>query len=214
MTLLAGLALVAIATPALAEHNRRDGRGLRWVADRYEQRVRTVVEPADYETRTRRVWAEPVYRTEQVRVEIPAEYETRERRVWVPAVTEVRRVPVCEPAVYETRRVAVRECGRTVHREQRVLVRPARTVYVDQTVVVRPGCWKTEVERVCVRPASCRIEERPVLVTPGCWKTITEQVCVRPERRREVCERVLAERGHFELALGNATFALNFSLGR
>lgn len=207
LSALAALALLTAAAPAIADHRRDDRRNpLQWQPDRYEDRVRVVVDPPVYETRTRRVWIEPVYTVERVVIPVPPVFEARERRVWIPPVTEVRRVPVVEPAVFQTRRVADRDChGRLFYREEQVCVRPARTVFVEQVVEVRPGCWRTEVEQVCVRPAGQRVEERRVCVTPGHWQTVTEQVCVRPAQRREVCERVLAQRGHFEVNVGFAS---------
>jgi hypothetical protein len=202
MILTAAAGVCAGAAPAAAGPKDRGVRSdLVWVPDRYEQRVRTVIEPAVYENRAR-FWVEPVYRVEQVRVPVPAVYELRTRRVWDPPVTRIDKVPVVEPAVYEMRMVAHRDGSRIEWRKEQVLVRPARTSYVDRIVEIKPGGWRTITEQVCVQPATVRIEERRVCVQAGYWTTTGQPVLVRPEVRREVVESVLVEPAHFELAVG------------
>ena len=110
--------------------------------------------PAQYETRTRQVCAQP--ETCSVNV-IPAEYKTITKRVCVKPESFVS-IPV--PAVYETR-------------TRQVCVRPA-----SSTCEIIPAEYKTVERQVCVKPES----ERRVEI-PAKYEDRAREICTAPERR-------------------------------
>lgn len=145
-----------------------------WIDPAYENRSRTIREPAVFETRLERVWVEPVYREERVAIPAAAVYADRARRVWRDADADFRGGPGFgrhgRPGGFNGRSPAA----------------------------ISPGRWETVNERVCISPATVRYECRQVCVTPGHWTTVERQVCVKPACERVVCEPVCVRPGHWE----------------
>ena len=120
------------------------GQG-RWVEPVYVTQPRTVVIPAQYEERARKIWHEPVY-------------EERRTLVQIPPRTEIRQVPRYvngQFAGYD-RQVMVVEAGRQEWRTERVLVQPGR--------------WETVVDRVLVQPERTETVHEQVMVSAGYWE--------------------------------------------
>jgi hypothetical protein len=85
------------------------------------------------------VWVEPVY-------------EMRVERVYREPVVQERIERVFVADRFETRSVQLLDsCGRTVYRNETVLVEPAHWQDVRQQVVVRPGFYEDVAQQVCVR---------------------------------------------------------------
>jgi hypothetical protein len=102
-----------------------------------------------YETRSERIWVEPVYRTVC-------------DRVWVaPVVQDVCDTIWVEP-VYEVRETVTYEYGRRVVRRERCLVTPGHYEQRHRQVVIREGHWENV--------------ERQELVSAGHWEYRTTQV--------------------------------------
>lgn len=104
-----------------------------------------------YETRSDRVWCEPVYRTVCERVWVAPVVQDVCERVWV------------EP-VYEVRETVTYEYGRRVVRRERCLVSPGHFEERHRQVVVVEGHWQNV--------------ERQELVSAGHWEYRTAQYAV------------------------------------
>ncbi len=104
-----------------------------------------------YETRTTRVWIEPVYRIVCDRQWVEATYQTVCERVWVPDRYEDRQIVrydgwcrhiecvrvLVQPAHYE-------------EQQRQIVIAPAHTQDVQRQELVSPGHWEYRQERAGV----------------------------------------------------------------
>jgi hypothetical protein len=142
---------------------------------------------------TRRVWVEPIYRTECVQVWVEPVYQTVCDRVWVEAVYEDRCERVWVEPVYTTREVRYRDhCGRVRVRTETVCVREGYWTEQRGRVLVREGYWSEQPRQVLVSNGYYRTEERQVIVREGYWAEVPLE---RSEIRIEIGDRHNVDRG-------------------
>jgi hypothetical protein len=116
-------------------------------------------------------WVEPVYATQPRTVVIPAQYEERARKVWHEPVYEERRTLVQVPPRTETRQVPRYVNGQFAGYDQQVVVvESGRQEWRTERVLVQPGRWETIVDRVLVQPERTEIVYEQVMVSAGYWE--------------------------------------------